>query len=143
MATELELHWQVSVTVPPTFEQASEQPPCLTNHAHMKDADKEHDNLKNNLNPIFLTILSGVRQTNPKIVFFSFFFRGFAGSRYCISQRLQAPVVQTLDSAIHWINHYPLDNSIGFASVYPLASDLSGGQRYPSNNWGLNFQHLS
>ena len=45
---------------------------------------------------------------------------------------LQAPVVQTLDSAIHWINHYPLDNSIGFASVYPLDSDLSGGQRYPS-----------
>ena len=42
-----------------------------------------------------------------------------------------APVVQTLGSAIHWINHYPLDNSIGFASVYPLDSDLSGGQRYP------------
>jgi len=29
-----------------------------------------------------------------------------------------------LDSAIHWINHYPLDKSIGFASVYPLDSDL-------------------
>ena len=43
-----------------------------------------------------------------------------------------APVVQTLDSAIHWINDYPLDNSIGFASVYLLDSDLSGGQRYPS-----------
>ena len=43
-----------------------------------------------------------------------------------------APVVQTLDSAIHWINHYPLDNSIGFASVYLLDGDLSGGQRYPS-----------
>ena len=43
-----------------------------------------------------------------------------------------APVVQTLNSAIHWINHYPLDNSIGFASVCPLDSDLSGGQRYPS-----------
>ena len=43
-----------------------------------------------------------------------------------------APVVQTLDSAIHWIKHYPLDNSIGFASVYPPDSDLSGGQRYPS-----------
>ena len=39
-----------------------------------------------------------------------------------------APVVQTLDSAIHWINHYPLDNSIGFAD-----SDLSGGQRYPTS----------
>ena len=44
----------------------------------------------------------------------------------------QVPVVQTLDSAIHCINHYPLDNSIGFASVYPLDSYLSGGQRYPS-----------
>ena len=43
-----------------------------------------------------------------------------------------ALVVQTLDSAIRWINHYPLGNSIGFASVYPLDSDLSGGQCYPS-----------
>ena len=43
-----------------------------------------------------------------------------------------APVVQTLDSAILWINHYPLDNSIGFASVYPRDSYLSGGQRYPA-----------
>ena len=48
------------------------------------------------------------------------------------ASEIQAPVVQTLDSAIHRINHYPLDNSIGFASVYPLDSDLSGGQRYPS-----------
>jgi len=43
-----------------------------------------------------------------------------------------APVVQTLDSAILRINHYPLDNSIGFASVYALDSNLSGGQRHPS-----------
>ena len=38
-----------------------------------------------------------------------------------------APVVQMMDSAIRWINHYPLDNSIGFACVYPADSDLSGG----------------
>ena len=38
-----------------------------------------------------------------------------------------APVVQTVDSAIRRTNHYPLDNSIGFASVYPQDSDLSGG----------------
>ena len=50
----------------------------------------------------------------------------------CCLALVLAPVVQTLDSAIHWINHYPLDNSIGFASVYPLDSDLPGGQRYPS-----------
>ena len=38
-----------------------------------------------------------------------------------------APVVQRVDSAMHWINHYSLDNSIGFASVHLLNSDLSGG----------------
>ena len=48
------------------------------------------------------------------------------------SRSNQATVVQTLDSAIHWINHYLLDNSIGFTSVYPLDSYLSGGQRHPS-----------
>ena len=39
------------------------------------------------------------------------------------------PVVQTMDSAIRRINHYPLDNSIDFASVliYLPDSDLSGG----------------
>ena len=39
----------------------------------------------------------------------------------------QAPVVQTLDNAIHWINHYPVDSAIGFANTYPLDSDLSSG----------------
>ena len=38
-----------------------------------------------------------------------------------------APIVQKVNTAIDWINHYPLDNSIGFASVYPLDSDLSAG----------------
>ena len=35
-----------------------------------------------------------------------------------------APVVQRLESAIHWINRYPLDNSVGFGSTYPLDSML-------------------
>ena len=39
----------------------------------------------------------------------------------------QAPVAQTLDSAIHLINHYPADSVIGFPNTYPLDSDLSGG----------------
>ena len=38
-----------------------------------------------------------------------------------------APVVQKLDSAIHRINLYPVDNAIGFPNTYPLDSDLSGG----------------
>ena len=37
------------------------------------------------------------------------------------------PVVQKVDSAIHWINNYPVDNAIDFLNIYPLDSDLSGG----------------
>ena len=40
---------------------------------------------------------------------------------------LQAPVVQTLDSAIHRINHYPADKYYANQLRYPLDSDLSGG----------------
>ena len=39
----------------------------------------------------------------------------------------QAAVVQTLNSAIHWINHYPADKYQGNQLRYPLDSDLSGG----------------
>ena len=38
-----------------------------------------------------------------------------------------APVVQTLDSAIHRINHYPADKYYGNQLRYPLDRDLSGG----------------
>ena len=50
---------------------------------------------------------------------------------------LLAPVVQKVDNAIHRINHYPLDIAIGFAGVYPLDSDLSGGYSaiHRLNNW--------
>ena len=39
----------------------------------------------------------------------------------------QAPVVQTLDSAIQRINLYPVDKYYGNQLRYPLNSDLSGG----------------
>ena len=35
------------------------------------------------------------------------------------------PVVQTLDSAIHRINHYPTDKYLGSQSHHPLRRDLS------------------
>ena len=38
-----------------------------------------------------------------------------------------APVVQTLDSPIQRINHYPADNAIVSCNTYLLDSDLSGG----------------
>ena len=38
-----------------------------------------------------------------------------------------APVVQTLDSSIHRINHNPADSIIDFRNTNPLDSDLSGG----------------
>ena len=36
----------------------------------------------------------------------------------------QTPVVQKVDSAIHWINHYTVDNAIGFRSTFPLDSAI-------------------
>ena len=62
----------------------------------------------------------------------------FAWSTYLRATRgagnpnLQAPVVQTSDSAIHRINHYPADSVIDFRNTYPLDSDLASGQRYPT-----------
>ena len=41
--------------------------------------------------------------------------------------RDQAPVVQTLDSAIHRINHCPADKYYGNQLRYPLGNDLSCG----------------
>ena len=38
-----------------------------------------------------------------------------------------APVVQKEDSAIQWINLYPIDNANGLPNTYPLNSDLSSG----------------
>ena len=38
-----------------------------------------------------------------------------------------ALVVKKVDSTIHWINLYALDNAIGFPNTYPLDSDLFGG----------------
>ena len=45
----------------------------------------------------------------------------------CFCIMLLAPVVQTSDSAIHRINHYPADSVIDFRNTYPLDSDLSFG----------------
>ena len=38
-----------------------------------------------------------------------------------------ASVVQTLDSAIHRINHYPVDSAIGFPNTFPPDNVFSDG----------------
>ena len=48
------------------------------------------------------------------------------GTCHCVHIIL-ASVVQTLDSAIHQINHYPTDKYYGNQLRHPLDSDLSGG----------------
>ena len=35
-------------------------------------------------------------------------------------------VVRKVDNAIHWRNHFPIDNAIVFPNTSPLHSDLSG-----------------
>ena len=42
----------------------------------------------------------------------------------------KTPVVQKVDSAIHWRNHYLVNNAIGFGTTYLLDSDLSGGYKH-------------
>ena len=37
----------------------------------------------------------------------------------------QAPIVQKVDNAIHWINNYPGDRIVYFVNTYPLDSNLS------------------
>ena len=54
----------------------------------------------------------------------------FSGPKANFSNQNLASVVQTLDSAIHRINHYPAEKYYGNQLRYPLDSDLSGGQRY-------------
>ena len=55
--------------------------------------------------------------------------RRFPLAYACIASRISFKTRPQLfkgsDSTIHWINHYPLDNSIDFDSSYPLDSDLS------------------
>ena len=53
----------------------------------------------------------------------------YAGKQYDIpyTRKDLAQVVQKLDNAIHRINHYPVDSTIGFPNTYSLDSDLSGG----------------
>ena len=49
-----------------------------------------------------------------------------------LGNNVLAPVVQKLDSAIHRINHYPVDKCYGNQLRYPLDRDLSGGLCYPT-----------
>ena len=42
----------------------------------------------------------------------------------------QAPVVQEVDTTIHWVNVYPLNSAAGFPNTCPLDSDLSCGYLY-------------
>ena len=42
-------------------------------------------------------------------------------------------VVKKVDNAVKWINLYPVDSAISLIpNTYPLDSDLSDGQRYPT-----------
>ena len=47
---------------------------------------------------------------------------------YIPDTKLLGPVLQNVDSAIQWINHYPVDIAIGLRIlIHLIDSDLSGG----------------
>ena len=62
--------------------------------------------------------------TLESITKFSKTSQGVTRYRYNLKQ---ARVVQKLDNAIHWINHFPAASVVCFVNIYPLNSDLSGG----------------
>ena len=70
--------------------------------------------------------------TTPSLMFFFrllLFFFFFAVDHWASDvQKYLARVVQKVDSAIHRIKIYPVNNAIiGFPNTYLLNSDLSGG----------------
>ena len=68
------------------------------------------------------------RQTQTVHPFRSFIY-SFPTQQDCVLPvaRLRAPIVQTLDNAIHRINLYPVDKYWQNKPRYTLDSDLSGG----------------
>ena len=48
-----------------------------------------------------------------------------------VSYNFLVLVVRRSDNTLHWINLYPVDNSVRFATTYRLYSDFSVGKRYP------------
>ena len=58
--------------------------------------------------------------------------------RRFIQTQNQAPVVQKVDNAIQLINHYLVEDAIGFPNTYSLCGDLSGGSPIQLlNDWSL------
>ena len=52
-------------------------------------------------------------------------------------------VVRKVDSAIHWINLYPVDNTIGFPNTYLLDSDyrwIALSNVWTTSAWSITFQ---
>ena len=41
-----------------------------------------------------------------------------------VSIVVPAPVVRKMDSAVHWINLYSVNDAIGFPNTYPLESNV-------------------
>ena len=70
----------------------------------------------------------------------NYYFYGLV-TQHLKKESYQAPVVQTLDSAIHWIKIYLVDNAIGFPNTYPLDSDLSGDSAIQRLNYGSQGCH--
>ena len=63
---------------------------------------------------------------------------------YCLHLNQLVLVVQMVDGTIHWINHYSLDNSIGFERTYLVDKDLSRGwiacTIQALNNWVQDYE---
>ena len=55
----------------------------------------------------------------------------------CRERKLLAPSVRKVDSAIHWINYYPLNSAIGFPNILWIAISPVDSAIHLLNNRGL------
>ena len=81
----------------------------------LKEIEERSENTEVFFEKLDLASLESVRTFADKIL----------KSEPCLD--ILAPVVQKLDSAIHQINHYPVEKCLGNQLRYPLDRQLSGG----------------
>ena len=76
--------------------------------------------------PNLITVLLHIERKNESHVFPSLLKQQKAREVDMITRDL-ARVLQSLDNAIHRLNHYPADSVVCFVNTYTLDSDLSAG----------------
>lgn len=70
-------------------------------------------------------VIFAIHLPSLKWTIFLYFMNRHFLSHYCSFESYRPPIVQTLDSAIHQIDHYPIDKYSGNQLHFPMNKNLS------------------